>query len=344
MGRGDQWVLGVRVLVLVGVLLFQVRSASAQDVAAAEALFREGRALLDKGDYAVACKKLAESQRLDPSSGTLLNLAACHEKQGRTATAWAEFLAAARLAKTQGREDRAEEARKQAANLEPRLSYLTINVAKKVPGLEIRRGDVKLEASTLGSKLPTDPGSHEITITAPGHEALTMQVTVGADGDAQTLSVPALRETPTAAAPPPVAKASGTGHTSTTHPPSSRTPEAEPESNTTAYVVGGIGVAALAVGSVFGVMALGSYGKADDACPSHQGCSSTAIDDRDRAGTQANIANVGIGLGVVGIGVGAVLLLTGAGSSAASPTAQRYPHLAAAASPRHVGLDISGSF
>ncbi|HMR81473.1 MAG TPA: hypothetical protein PKD61_40465, partial [Polyangiaceae bacterium] len=258
------WVGAIRVLAFGGALLCQVHPAFAQDVAAAEALFREGRALMDKGEYAVACKKLAESQRLDASSGTLLNLASCHEKEGRTATAWAEYLAAARLAKTQGRPDRADEARKQAAELEPKLSYLTINVAKKVPGLEIRRGDVKLEASTLGSKLPTDPGAHEITITAPGHESLTMQVSVGSDGDAQTLSVPALRKASGAAppntSPQPVAEAPMPPRA-----PSNKPPEADGGSQTLAYVVGGVGVAALAVGSVFGVMALSSYGKAEDA-------------------------------------------------------------------------------
>ena len=51
-----------------------VPSLALADVAAAEALYREGRALMEKGDLDAACPKLAESQRLDPSSGTALNL------------------------------------------------------------------------------------------------------------------------------------------------------------------------------------------------------------------------------------------------------------------------------
>src|SRR5258705_3259626 len=69
------------------------RGASA-DLAGAEALFRQGRQLLSEGKTAAACEKFAASQRMDPSSGTLLNLADCHAGEGKTASAWAGFLTA----------------------------------------------------------------------------------------------------------------------------------------------------------------------------------------------------------------------------------------------------------
>ena len=55
------------------------------DRVAAEALFDEGRNLVAAGKIAEACPKFADSQRLDPSPSTLLNLASCWEKLGRTA-------------------------------------------------------------------------------------------------------------------------------------------------------------------------------------------------------------------------------------------------------------------
>ena len=115
-------------------------------MAAAEALFREGRELIEKGEVDAACEKFAESQRLDASSGTLLNLASCHEKQGKTATAWAEFLAAARLARTQGRPERSKEAESRAAALEPTLAYVRITMDDPVEGLTIHRDEVQLDA------------------------------------------------------------------------------------------------------------------------------------------------------------------------------------------------------
>src|SRR5262249_43356511 len=65
---------------------------------AAEALFEEGRRLMSEGKVADACPKFADSQSLDPSPGTLLNLASCYEKMGMTATAWATYREAASLA------------------------------------------------------------------------------------------------------------------------------------------------------------------------------------------------------------------------------------------------------
>lgn len=61
------------------------------DRALAQAHFDEGRALLARGAIAAACPKFVESYQLEPALGTLLNLALCHEAQGRLASAWAEF-------------------------------------------------------------------------------------------------------------------------------------------------------------------------------------------------------------------------------------------------------------
>ena len=52
--------------------------------------FNEGKRLMDAGDTAAACAKFAHSQELDPKLGRLLNLAFCHEQQGKTASAWSE--------------------------------------------------------------------------------------------------------------------------------------------------------------------------------------------------------------------------------------------------------------
>src|SRR4051812_17494525 len=80
--------------------------SSAAEKAQAEFLFRDGKKLLSEGRYGEACPKLAESYRIEPVPGTLLNVAVCHEKEGKTASAWAEFSQSVELATRDHRDDR----------------------------------------------------------------------------------------------------------------------------------------------------------------------------------------------------------------------------------------------
>lgn len=280
--------------------------AYAQDAATvAEGLFREGVELLHKGEIDQACTKLSESQRLDPSSGTLLNLGDCHEKQGKFASAWGDFLAAQRLAKSQGRPERADEAQKRAAAVEPKLSRLKIVLTEKLPGTRVKVDEVTLEAGALGSSIPIDPGKHSVVISAPGYSELSLDVTIGAERDAQTLTVPHLERAPVTDGPTtstPV-KSSSARRQSPRQPVDSGSP-------TFAYVVGGLGVVALGAGTVFAFLARSAYDDAKSECPTRTGCSERAMDLRDKAQTRANFANIGIGAGIVGIGVATVLLVT----------------------------------
>lgn len=70
-----------------------VRAEDPGNAAAAQGLFDEARALMAAGQAAEACPKLEESQRLDPGSGTLMNLARCYEQTNRIATAWSTYQA-----------------------------------------------------------------------------------------------------------------------------------------------------------------------------------------------------------------------------------------------------------
>src|SRR5690606_23989327 len=117
---------------------------SAEDVARADALFAEGKRLLDAGRLDEACDQLAGSQRLDPGGGTLLALALCHEKQARLAIAWNEYDEALRLARESGNQNRERVAESRRQALEPRIARLTIVVANDVAnlsGLEVHAGE-----------------------------------------------------------------------------------------------------------------------------------------------------------------------------------------------------------
>ena len=63
------------------------REPTTQDRAIAEALFRDGKALIAAERINDACAKFQESERLDPALGTLLHLATCYAQVGKTASA-----------------------------------------------------------------------------------------------------------------------------------------------------------------------------------------------------------------------------------------------------------------
>jgi hypothetical protein len=175
-----------------------------QERAAAEMLFQDAKRLMKTGKVPEACRKLEESQRLDPRAGTLLALAVCHKNEGKIATAWVEFREALSLAKKAGRMDRVSLAQKEIAAIEPKLPRLAIVVpaASLVPGLVLRRDGEELGPPLWDTAVPVDPGEHQVSASAPGRKAWEAKVTV-AEGDEAKVSIPMLQELPKPVAPPP---------------------------------------------------------------------------------------------------------------------------------------------
>jgi hypothetical protein len=227
------------------------RAQSATEVALAETLYRQARELAAAGKFAEACPKFAESYRLDPGTGTLLNLASCHEALGKIATAWLEYneaLVQSRRDRMQRRIDYAEE---HIAALEPKLSRLTITLAAETDrdGLELRIDGVLVGAEALGAATPLDPGTHTIAAQATGKKPWSSNIEIGAVADQQTLVIPALAPAPVAPPPAPAAVA-----------PIAVNPSASPTSDvvkerpipTSVYIAGGVTLGLAVAASVTG--------------------------------------------------------------------------------------------
>jgi hypothetical protein len=173
-----------------GVALAQGRT----DAALAEALFREGKDLMEKSQFAEACPKLAESQRLAPGMGTQLSLAICHEGEKKLALAWAEYSQVLPAARRAGRQDRADYADQRIKALETRLSRLTIDVSNdaRAPGLEVKVGDLAISQAALGVAAPMDGGTYKVTASAPGFQTWSADVEVKPEGDSVRVNIPTL--------------------------------------------------------------------------------------------------------------------------------------------------------
>ncbi|WP_437676616.1 hypothetical protein [Sorangium sp. So ce131] len=150
--------------------LLSVRQVAAEE-SAAERLFREGRALLVEQRFAEACPKLEESLLLEPSLGTKLNLAFCHERLGNVATAWVGFQESLTTARTEGDAAREAFARRRLEALEPRVPWLRVRAAAGDAGadqLTILIDGAALDPVAWDKELPVDPGEHVVAAAHRG--------------------------------------------------------------------------------------------------------------------------------------------------------------------------------
>jgi hypothetical protein len=278
--------------------------ARAQDApeAVAEALFRDGRALMTEHRYPQACAKLAESQRLDPHVGTLLNLAACRALEGRTATAWAQYNEAKAQAARAGRADNEAFAATQLRALEPRLARVRIVATRPPAGLVVSLDGQALEAGALGTPLPVDPGTHTLVASAAGFQSQSTPFQAR-EATSSTFVVPALTPvaaaTPEASAPPPPLA------------PPIEAPQETPPSGRSGlgplvWTLGGVAVAGIGVGSVFGVLAFVRNSDANGQCP-HLACTPAGLQADSDARTNALVSTVAFVVGGVAA-AGAILV------------------------------------
>jgi serine/threonine-protein kinase len=315
---------------------FARAAGPAADSVTAQALFDAAKKLIAAGQYAEACPKLEESQRLDPGSGTLLNLADCYEHQGKIATAWAKFLEASSAANAANQVDREREAQQRASAILPRLSYIVINIssgAARTAGLEVKRDGALVGGAQSGIAVPVDSGEHQVSASAPGRKPWETKITVKADAQTLTVSVPELAASATATPPPASAVlAAGTAADAREPSPVNQPQEASQglgTQRTLALVAGGVGVIGLAVGSYFGLRSMAKRDASADYCsPDNNQCGKQeGVDLREQAMAAGNVATIAFIVGAAGAAGGAALWFTA-------------PPMAGGASKPQVGLGI----
>jgi tetratricopeptide (TPR) repeat protein len=288
------FVLGAALLVPVHPALAQAPppSTSAASQAQADALFAEGRELLEKGKYPEACAKLVRSQELAPAVGTLLNVAYCYEQSGKLRSAMDAYSEAERLANFAGETKRAAFAKERFAAVEPRAPKLIVRVVPpEAPGLAVQRNGTPIAKQDLDRPIAVDPQDYLISASAPGYAAWKTAVIVRGEGAVLTVVVPPLE---TASAAPVAAKSSSLGV---------RRIAALGLGAASALVIGaGIGV---------GLTAKSRYDDASAHCDA-TGCDETGVSIKRGAVAQGNLATVLVAIGVLTGATGAYLWIVGA--------------------------------
>jgi hypothetical protein len=270
----------------------RIAQADAAQSAAAEALFDEGRRLMEAGRYGDACGRFEESQRLDQGIGTQYNLADCWEKTGRIASAWGAFLDVSYTARKEGQPEREKVARDRAQAIAPRLPRLTVVVAQGADdaSLRITRDGVLVGKGQWSTSLPVDPGTHRIAATAQGKEPWETTVQL-AETATVTVQIPALATLSKEPAAPqqPLRPSSGGVHRGS------------------AWALGGISLAGIALGSVYGLAARSRNDDSMAYCSGKTVCSQQGVDLRDEARRDALVSTIAFGVGAAAL-AGAVVL------------------------------------
>lgn len=322
----------VFLLCAVPAVAVDARAQSSADKAAAEALFDQGRKLMKKKNYAEACPKLQASQQLDSGIGTLLFLGECYEKLGKIASAWATFKQAESTAEAAGQAPRARIAKVRVAALEPQLTKLELQLgASDIPGLELRRDGELIPLASVSVAIPVDPGSIELTANAPGYVGWTKQVDVPKGPTVITVQVPALKAIPVEEPPPKVVEPPPAKKTSPVRDDGGQGQSGSTQ-RTIGLVVGGVGIAALAGGTVLGVLAKNKNDSSEEECRPGDArfCNAEGVSLREDAQSLGNFSTIAFIGGGALVATGVVLFLTAPEDRApVALSTQLTPHSAA---------------
>ena len=286
---------------------------TAADIASARRLGFEGITLADKGNCTAAVDKLARAERLFHAPTTLARLGECQvqlgkvvegsENLGRAAREELPSNAPAAFVAARAR------ARRGLAAATAKLAHAKI-IVKAPPNVTVNVAvdSVPVPAANLGEDRALDPGPHLVEASAPGYLVASTAINLR-EGGSEDVTL-TLQVDPNAAA---KAKAAATAPASLSQtrpvtPPPATSPDAGPN-RTAAYLVLGLGVVGVGVGSVFGLTALSKKNDLSNACPNKE-CRTSQQGDLDSAKTSGTISTIAFGVGGAALIVGGILFFT----------------------------------
>jgi hypothetical protein len=176
--------------------------------------------------------------------------------------------------------------------------------------ISITLDGLPLPASGLAGPIPVDPGAHQVVFESDGHASsrMTLLVRVG-DKDRVVLAEPAPSRT-----------------------------ERRPMQRPVGLVIGGVGLAGVALGGIFAALAKSTDSQAlNDECGGNSStCSAAGVRDGERAHAQARAATIALIGGGVLLGAGAAIYFTAPGGHRVS--------LGSAGGAGRTGLVLNGDF
>jgi hypothetical protein len=292
-------------------------AAQNRDAATAEALFRQGRQAMEAKNYADACQKFAESQKLDPAAGTLMNQATCEEKLGKLASAWQHWKEA--IDALPPKDDRITFARSRVDELEKKLPRLQVTLTSgAAQGAKVFRDDIELGPGGQGVPLPVDPGPHTVTVRLAGHYPKSVNVSL-AIGETSQVELHPGDVDPNAGA---VSAGADTKRGST---------------RALGWVLGGVGVVGVGAAVASGLVLVNNKKTVDSNCTADKVCNADGLDAASNGKKLLVVNTVGWVVGALGLGLGAYFVIS-------SPKSHTTAALAPGIGPDGASLSCVGSF
>lgn len=264
--------------------------------ASARALAVEAQKATKAGAYAEAATALERAVALDPSEQLRLDLARARIRVGK-------LVEAKELLDTLANPDLKPKPNKRvlaaATKLQAELATQVPSLLVTVSGVEAHHAIVELDGKviTAREKILVNPGEHALTADAEGMTRATQHVSV-AEGQETEVTLHLVSAAPTAA--PPAVKSG---------------------SKVPAIIALSVGGAGLAVGAIFGGLALSDKGDADAYCKDGR-CTPSAQSSIDASLTKGNVSTAAFIVGGVGVALGTVLWFT-VGSKKTEPEQAR---------------------
>jgi len=365
---------GLRNAALSVVLCSLPAAAIAQVDVKAEARTHFDRGLvLAKGlAYAEAVAEFNTAYQLSPNYAVLFNLGQAYVGMGQPVYA-VDVLK--RYLTDGGKEVPAARRRQVEADItQQERRIATVTVRAPYSGVAIRLDGVEVGKSPLPEPVRVAAGAHVFAASLPGYRPWEQRLELA--GKEQRLiemafepvAAPVHAAAPTSPVSGAVAPAPGQAASATVAPtataaanPAVVGPGPAPAAETTApavppstptagskrlpaYVVGGLGLASLAVGGVFGIRAITQMNDSDKECPKDV-CSQRGVDLANRAKTSALIADITIGAGLVGVAVATYLFVRSPKATEPAPgTLASSIQVAPAVGPNLAGVALGGSW
>jgi hypothetical protein len=312
--------------------------------------FKRGVKLQEEGNPEAAIIEFERAYQLAPNYRVLYNIGVIYRDRGDKANALRTFEKYLADGGSEIDAKRRKEVEADVVRLRDVVAQVTLKVTP--PGVEVTIDDNPVLPGQINQPILVNVGRRRFEATKEGYTSQSKFLTLaGGDKVVVELTLKEIKAQPattvilSSAPPPPTAPP----------PPRSSAPPAAPTNDgsgqrTAGYIIGGVGLAGLAAGSIFGLVARSKWSSVDGKCVKPAGGTVRICPDSDSQDTaksaqsMAAFSTFGFALGGVAVVVGASLLLsapsaTGASASRA-PGLQFSPFLGK----NNGGLFVDGAF